>query len=80
MRKISTRIPYLNHCNQAEERGRASLTWKNLIEKDLKLVDIKVNLQVGQENTGRKNSVLLGLAEDRREWRKLVKHIMAVKT
>ena len=60
------------------ERGRPSLTWIKLIEKDVELTDIKLNLK--DKRTPEENiTVLEGLAEDRNKWRKLVKDIVTVK-
>ena len=57
------------------ERGRPSLTWIKLIEKDVELKDIKPNLK--DQRTPEENiTVLEGLAEDRNKWRKLVKDIV----
>ena len=51
-------------------------TWIKIIEKDLSLVDIKLNLN--KTTPDETIATLEGLAEDRRKWRNLVKDIMAV--
>ena len=59
------------------KRGRSSLTWIKIIEKDLASVDIKLNLnnKASEETT----ATLEGLAEDRNRWERLVKDLMTVK-
>ena len=58
------------------KRGRPCSTWIKIIEKDLSLVDIKLNLN--KTTPDETIATLEGLAEDRRKWRSLVKDIMAV--
>ena len=58
------------------KRGRPCLTWIKIMEKDISLVDIKLNLN--KKTPDETITTLEGLAEDRRRWRNLVKDIMAV--
>ena len=58
------------------KRGRPCSTWIKIIEKDLSLVDIKLNLN--KTTPDETIATLEGLAEDRRKWRSLVKDIIAV--
>ena len=58
------------------KRGRPCSTWIKIIEKDLSLVDIKLNLN--KTTPDETIATLEGLAEDRRKWRSLVKDIKAV--
>ena len=58
------------------KRGRPCQTWIKIIEKDLALVDIKLNLN--NKTPDETIATLEELAEDRRRWRRLVKDIMAV--
>ena len=58
------------------KRGRPCSTWIKIIEKDLSLVDIKLNLN--KKAPDETIAALEGLAKDRRRWRNLVKDIMAV--
>ena len=56
--------------------GRPCSTWTKIIEKDLSLVDIKLDLN--KKTPDETIATLEGLAEDRRNWRNLVKDIIAV--
>ena len=62
---------------ERRKRGRPSLTWIKLIEKDLESVDIKLNSN-DKRTPEEKIAALEGLAEDRSKWQKLVKDIMTV--
>ena len=56
--------------------GRPSLTWIKVIEKDLVLVN--VNIELNRSTPGEVLRKLVGLTEDRKKWRRMVKDIMAV--
>ncbi len=57
-------------------RGRPCLTWIKMIEKDLCLVDIK--LELNKTPPDEIISKLEGLVADRNLWRSLVKDIITV--